>query len=264
MSNNQQRTATAKKLILNYLKELSDKQLKGYKPSPEDEKRISQKNLLIQAMYELHRDEIVESGTYDADESNEKIKISRPTFNLAINALIGEGKIENKLGRFQYVRSTEDRAKSFPILNIASHLKITPLDISGITFYRTGTQYASWIADYINAQFDADDIHAVAINDMIMCLDLAIPASATSVAKKYTLRDRVDSILQDFDFQAPKQFDDKNGLNEQEIQSLKEKQAQKRAYHQRKEDELLATAYGGKIKNKPARKFKMKKKASNT
>ena len=264
MANNRNATPLAKKLILEYLKQLSDQKSKGIALSPDDKKNISQKKLLIEAIYKKNTDIIVESNLASPEDKDSKTAISYSTFQNAISALESERKIEKKLGSFHYIQAIEDRAKSFPILNIASHLKITPLDISDITFYRTSTQYASWIADYINSQFDADDIHAVAINDMIMCLDFAVPASAAAVTKKYTLRERIDNILQDFDFQSPKQFDDKNGLNAQELQALEEKQARKRAYRQRKEDETLATAYGGEIKNKPARKFKITKKASNT
>lgn len=90
-----------------------------------------------------------------------------------------------------------------------------------------------------------------------MCIDLQIPDSSSSVAKRHSLNDRILDVLTPFDLQFPKHFDDKEGLSQEEFDKIRECQAARITMREGKEiHQAENNKYGGSINNRPHRKIK--------
>ena len=246
MSKPQKKRSAAKEVILDFLKGLYEKERNGHSLTPNELDLISSKKMLEVAVYQSVNNKICELGI--TDKANEDGgSASSTTIYQAINELLEEGKIEFKFHRFQYRPTEGENLTNFPILKVASEIPITPLPVQDLVFYRTGAQYASWITNYINAQFLSDDIYAVALGDVIMCMDFQIPSGFNSVAKRASLSERLTDILKTFDVQPLRKFDDADGYNEVEEMQMLQEHAEMIATEQRKGEEKITNKYGGKV-----------------
>lgn len=248
-------TEVARQALLKYLKSLYEQDPSGEKISAADKERISQKKNLVRAVYDLNKGKIVETGL-SAEKEPGTISISPATINKAIDLLMGDKIIEKKLGRYWYAPPKEELYRQFPILTVANSIEVTPLEIQDFQIYKTDRQYTPIVASYINSRFDADDIRAVCIENLILCLDFRLPGSAKSVAKSSSLYNRMEDILATFAWKEPIHFDDSNGLTEQEIAALEEKALQKKHAREMK----TAKKYGGKLSPQHTPKRNIKKK----
>lgn len=271
MSKKQEKTNLARKLILEYLLMLHEK-AKLREPLSQKEKiSISKATNLVAAIYEYGKDQICEPGLGDEGDETEGgkgsnlLEISVSTLGNAIRALSSEGKITLKDDGFHYAFSNEEQLNLYPVLKIAPQITITSLPVNSLAFFRVDKQYAALVTDYINSQVYIDDIHAVTLDDTIVCMDLHLPKTSKSVAKKHSFESRLHRILKCFNLQETKKFDDNLGLSEEEWAAAEEKRAAKKAqaameasiesykYEKEKESEQ-----GGKIINPPKRNIKTK------
>ncbi len=87
-----------------------------------------------------------------------------------------------------------------------------------------------------------------------MCMDFQIPKKSTAVIKRFPLESRINDILTPFVFERPKHFDDKDGLSQDEFDSIYERAVIKAMKQHSQSD----TPSGGKIKDPPRRIRKKK------
>ena len=160
------KTATAKAMTLKYLRELYEGRRSGKKLTETDGTNISSQKDLRDHVMDLLDEEI--SGEYQISES---------TVENAIRELKDEGKIRVVGGRFEYVPPKNEIYHFFPLLRHPKEVTITELPVIDILFFRTNPYHAQELTDYINAHFYQDDIHAVCLGDIIMCLDYDLPES---------------------------------------------------------------------------------------
>ena len=235
----------AKRLLTRYLKYIYKKLGKGYPLTQDESETISVKKNLVDTVYATSNGTVVDSNKYPKGPPAGKMGISRATINKAIDELIESGQIRLRYGVYEYVPSEDELKKAYPILNIASDIKISPLQVDRCAFYKVQGQYAPWITEYINAQFSHDDIYAVSIGDLIMCLDIHIPSSYKSVTKRYSVEERVGDVLQPFAIRYPKYFDEADGLSEEELVLSTQ-------------EEIESAEYGRITKDPPRRNIKKK------
>lgn len=235
----------AKRLLIRYLKSIYIKKKDGSPLSADEIAVITVKKNLGEIVYDISGGTIVDSSDYPKGIPAGKMGISRATINNAIDELIQSGQVRKQYGVYEYVPSEDELKKAYPILNIASDIKISPLQVDRCAFYKVQGQYAPWITEYINAHFSHDDIYAVSIGDLIMCLDIHIPSSSKSVTKRYSVEERVGDVLQPFAIRYPKYFDEADGLSEEELVLSTQ-------------EEIESAEYGRITKDPPRRNIKKK------
>lgn len=251
MSKRRDKGEQAEDLIRKYLGELREKENRRVALTAEERRSVSQKNFLIDAIYKYGEEKICETGIGDAAGRKE---ISRGTISGAIDRLLGSGDIEYRNHQYRGKIQQEDRYERYPVLNMAPNIQITAMPFGDIAFYRMEKRFSGLMAEYINGHFLNDDIFAVDLGGVIMCIDQHLPKKAEVVTKRKSLAERVEKVLKEFDLRGISEFDYKDGYTESQHQAL----LMKRAIKQEEEERARASDFGGEIK--PARVRKVKKK----
>ena len=230
MSKNPNLRNAAKDDILNYLKSLHSRKMQQLPISYEDQVAISQKQNLVQSVYDRNPKKIVETESTKDISNNKKIKtsvppnaiaMSRQTINNAIDELRDvDKKIEVRDGEYHYKPTNDDLHECFPILNTARSIEIKQLSINSLAFYQTGRQYAGLVTDYINSQTINNNIYAVNCSDIILCMDLNTPEKASSTENPVSLTDRINDVLMPFALHTP-ESSDKPKMRKKDCQEIK-------------------------------------------
>lgn len=97
---------------------------------------------------------------------------SENTVRSAIDELIEEGFLQWNGTEYILDETFSAEREQFPILKIADRIPVTMLLPEDIMFLSAPNQYATAIADYINAVFYKRDVVATAMGDLIMCMSV--------------------------------------------------------------------------------------------
>ena len=251
MSKRRDKGEQAEDIIRKYLGELREKERRRVALTDEERRSVSQKNFLIDAVYKYGAETICETGLGDASGRKE---ISRGTISGAIDRLLGSGDIEYRNHQYRGKTQQEDRYEQYPVLNMASNIQITAMPCEDVAFYRTEKRFSGLIAEYINGHFLNDDIFAVDLGGVIMCIDQCLPQKSKAVTKRKSLAVRVEKILKEFDLRGISEFDCKDGYTESQYQT----RLMKKAIKQEEEERGRESDFGGEIKTPRERKVKKK------
>lgn len=251
MSN--KKTVAAEQLIINYLRNIYLKEVRGESLSYHEQYCIQKKEALITEIFEYGKNEIIpyEKGA-KKKPGDTKLEISDSTVSKAIDKLLSESRILRKNGCYKYNPTEGDIYVDHPILKIARHIQVTPLDASNIFFFHVSSKFAPSVSSYLNSIFSMGDIYSIPIGDVILCMDIAIPASSNRIEKKQDVSTRVLKALRDFDIYFLNDFDDKHGLTLDELMEKHFKEFRKA--------QNSAPCYGGKVKGRTVRARITKKK----
>ena len=241
-----ERSNLVKDIVEEYLKHLYEKMIRGEVLTEEEKRSITQKNHLVDAVYKYGKDRIIERGITgkNVKTGTDIVEVSRSTVYGAITALEGEGRIRKFDGSFQYFPPENGLYKQYPILKVASNIKVKPLPFQDLAFYEVDERYMAWVVDYVNSQFNSGDIVAVNLGSIMMCIDLQIPKRAKSMVKRSTLQERVEAVLKDFCLENYKNFDDADGYSLEEQEEARWHEFRDQTIKERKKQ----AEYGGKIK----------------
>lgn len=253
----------AKEKILSYLQSLYFKKANQVELSAEEDvsiRSITQlsKYLSSQEKYNIHVYEPGDTVTdYQKPTGEGFCIISYPSFRNAVEELISDGKIERTGGLIQYSPDKEEREAFFPILKMASSIDITPLPWQDLAFFQVRRGLSAEVANYINHQFYNNDIYAVSLGDIIMCIDMAVPSGSKIVVKRETVHERVTACLAPFHLNKLSDFhgkESKIGYTAAEVyeQRLLDTPSQQ------EEQEMLENMSGGIIKQPRKRRVKKK------
>lgn len=246
MSRNRDKQDAAKAVILEHLRYLYHKQLQGEKLTDQEKHSVKFQENLVDYVFKQDRTKITEtdrtSSSKKMNPKNSPYEMSRPTVRKLIKEMMVLGEIEKKDGLLQYVPTPDELSSTHPILKIAKSIPVVPLKATDLSFYRVPEQYADIIAQYVNSKFFNDDIYAVPIKDIVMCMDLQIPGRSNSVVKRKDLDSRIRRELKYFNIQETKEFDDSHGYSAEQLMDRQINQLVKD--HAR--SELEAETYGGK------------------
>ena len=130
---------------------------------------------LIEHVYVLleSQEDILNPEKYDRKDYPNKTFISRNIIRYAIKELVNDCTIyydkDNRC--FRYTPSEQQISNQFPILKIAQNITITPLPYSTVVYFHVSPIYADAVVDYLNAQFKPDDVRAINLGEIIMCIE---------------------------------------------------------------------------------------------
>ena len=96
--------------------------------------------------------------------------VSKSTVQLALNEL--KNTIIKKNGIYVYTNEAVDANENYPILKFAKDIEIINLRHRDLCFLRISPNFATEIANYLNTVIREDLIQAIAIGDMVMCIDV--------------------------------------------------------------------------------------------
>ena len=209
------KTKMAQRMILDYLKRLYEDNRNRNGISDEDKHHISSQDALIDHIIELYRIEKKEEYEKRTGEKADRdFEVPDPfsyeTAKKALEKLMnGVDASVRKNGKFyEYVPPIDEQCKFFPFLRHREEIVITPVGVNAIEFFRTSPYYAAELADYINSNFYQDDVHAVAVGDIVICFEYDLPDSQKIdyenpkdnqyVEKSLSLKVRVLNVLAGF------------------------------------------------------------------
>lgn len=224
-------TPIIKKRTLEYLKELYEKSINGTPLTAKEVEICQYQSSLAKYMCDI---------LYD-DNGNPLTTV--PTIKSAIKNLVDNGFIEQeKNDILRYVPPKDELVQKFPILNIASLITVTPLNVEKTTFLRVPENYSAEIAKYLNSVFPPDDIQTISLGSVIMCLSMTPPEKISNSRKKKDVQKRVLRKLVDFKVGTLSAFDSNLGYTEEELNLLE--QEEKAQAQEIKYDESLFTVPG--------------------
>ena len=241
----------AKQLILDYLAELHRQMLAGIPISSTDYDRCRTRDSIAEYIFSGVTYLPDKNGNYTIPEFSER------TVYDAVDELKKDGLIE-KDEIFKLVPDEDEFLKKFPILNCASKINITQMPVDSMIFFHVNENYAKELTDFINSFFHPQDVHAVCMGDLIMCVDIAPPANSPIVKKKNSLEKRVLKKLRLFNVEQSTYYDLKKGYDSHELYQQHLKQ-QEKEFNAMVTETTEETPSGGKITDPPKRKFKKNK-----
>lgn len=244
-----------KRVLLDFLKSLYLKDRDGEKLTAEERSYIVQQKVLARYVYDHKEFRIFESK--DKQGSAEGDVISTASVIAAISELEKDELIERCNGCYQYVPTAEELATEYPITAIASKITVRPLPHDGLAFIQVPKNYCDEICSYINSRFRANDVRAVPLGDIIMCIDVSLPSDSKFVRKKETLEARIQRCMRGFNY-IDHQDDIKEGLTAIDAWAEQEQEAERQAYANANNQD---NNYGGKLLNPPKRHIARRKQA---
>lgn len=256
----------ARESILEYLRELHYKKAHGEGLTSEEEKSIKSVSALARYMSEKDEFRMV---VYAHNELPKEIVsyeergfsvLSEQSFRKAYKQLEADGRVEEVDGNICYLPLREEQEELFPILKIADSIEVTPLPYNDLAFYGVRSSLSAEVANYINHQFYRQDIRAISLGDVIMCIDICVP-NGSRIVKKKPIAERVDECLKSFKLRELSSYGEKelvSGYTAQQIERRREEEGMESAIARHEAEQELAKKQGGTIKNPTKRKLKKK------
>lgn len=259
MARDNPKTRNVEKVITDYMKGLYTKKLNGELFTREETESISGQLNLANYLLAGEHTPLYETGSVDhkangnAPHPSDPNEVSVDLVKKVIKSLLDRSRLEKRDGVLQYVPKAKEALQNFPILKMAEDIQITECPWNDIAFYQVSKSFSTEITNYINAQFYTNDIRAIDLGGLVMCIDLSLGQKSTLVQKRYPLSQRIANILKDFDFRMPSALQDcEIGLSESDVEEeLMNDAIASQKYLSKKEN-----SYGGKIQSPSKRKVK--------
>ena len=196
-------------LLFSFRRTYYQEQSKKFIRAPK--KQLTSKNAIVQFVFSHKL--FVNSNSYtQADLKPDQISISANTIRKAVEKLELDGKIEIRVGRYQYNPQLEDKLANHPILNTASDIPITIGVPESMIVLTVGNGATVSVANYLSAVFHKNDIIFIPLGEHILCVSTLpksvldsgkVPKEKSPIPPSVLLRERVKAALYRFDLRYP-------------------------------------------------------------